>query len=351
MRALPHLVAQAVTNAGLVADVWSKWSILESERFGQLHAALVERLPERETLPLRELDARRASRAAVVDLSEDFTRPIVIRGGVAEAGGVGRWGDRRWWLENYPQEQVLSADANGSYLWPVEQALARDDIYISGSAAIFERRPELAEMVETDLSRAITPNSAGEKPVFYQLFLGHSGQGATVHCAMSVNLFRQISGRKKWYFLPPDQTPYLRAKIFTNGYAATSHTLQPLQDAPGSPWFGRLERYTVTLEPGDLMINPPWWWHSVENLPGDGLIAGVSTRFRPSRRTVLRSDFFKTMHAFARIATSDAGVKTGRDQDPVAYERSLMANRVETGQRVFMTPRGVVGQTPEQARA
>lgn len=347
MRGLTHLAAQAATNAGLIADVWSGWSILDSDRFGKLHARLVGRLPEREALPLRQLDARDASRAAVVDLSEDFTRPIVIRGGVAQAEAIGRWGDRAWWLERYPREQVLAADADGSYLWPVAQALSRDDVYISGSAAIFARRPELAAMVETPLSRAVTPNTAGATPVFYQLFLGHAGQGATVHCAMTVNLFRQISGRKKWYFLPPSQTPYLRAKIFTNGYAATSHTLQPLRDAPGSPWFGRLERYTATLEPGDLMINPPWWWHSVENLPGEGLIAGVSTRFRPSRRTVLRSDLFKSVHAFSRILTSEAGVKIGRDQDPLAYERSLLSNRVETDQRVFMTPRGEARPQPE----
>lgn len=342
MRTLTRLAAHTATNVGLVADVWSRWSILESARFAKLHAELVERLPERPALPLRQLDARDASRAAVIDLSEDFTRPIVIRGGVADAEAIGRWGERAWWLEHYPREEVLSADADGSYLWPVERALSRDDVYISGSAAIFARRPELAAMVETDLSRAITPNQAGATPVFYQLFLGHAGQGATVHCAMSVNLFRQISGRKKWYFIPPDQTPYLRAKIFTNGYAATSHTLQPVRDAPGSPWFGRLVRYTATLEPGDLLINPPWWWHSVENLPGEGLISGVSTRFRPSRRTVLRSDLFKTVHAFSRILTSDAGVKPGRDQDPLAYERSLLSNRIETDQRVFMTPRPVV---------
>jgi uncharacterized RmlC-like cupin family protein len=28
-----------------------------------------------------------------------------------------------------------------------------------------------------------------------------------------------------------------------------------------SPWMNKLERYTVTLQPGDLLMNPPWFWH------------------------------------------------------------------------------------------
>ena len=289
---------------------------------------------------MRELDSRRAGpaiREAVLDLSEDYTRPVVVRGALRDSPALGNWGRREWWLEHYPDEQVLCANSDGSSLLPIREALVDENNYISGTAALFERQPELCEMVESEVTQALCPQQPAVEPIFYQLFMGHSGQGTTVHSASSINLFRQMAGRKKWYFIPPDQTPYLRAKVFRNGYAATSHTTQPCVEQSGSPWFSRLVRYTATLEPGDLLINPPWWWHSVENLQDDEMIAGVATRFIAGRRALL-VDPFKTALALSRVLTSDTGV-AAKDADPEAYERSLIANRLETKQRVFVTPR------------
>ncbi len=335
MLPVTHTLAHVATNLGLVADTWSRWSILDSKRYKRLHHALIARLPERETLPLREIDAGNASRAAVIDLSEDYTRPIVVRGLLRDMPCLRHWGNRQWWLDRYADENVLCNDSKQSYMLPFREALARDDIYVSGTASIFQRRPELGEMLDNDHIRAITPKEPNDKPLFYQLFLGHPKQGSTVHSAASINLFRQVSGRKKWYFIPPDQTPYVRPKIFANGYPGTRHTIQPHGDEPGSPWFARLKRYTITLEPGDLLINPPWWWHAVENLPGDGLTAGVATRFVAGART-LRVDTFKSMLALSRVLTQGKGVRAAGRQDPLAYERSLMANRSETGHQVLL---------------
>lgn len=226
-----------------------------------------------------------------------------------------------------------------SCMLPVHEALTREEFYVAGAASIFKHHPELIEMVENDLTRSITPNSDNVTPEFYQLFLGHSRQGTTIHCALTINLFRQISGRKKWYFIPPSQTPYLRAKVYANGFSATSKTIQPHNGKAGSPWFNKLKRYTVTLEPGDLLLNPPWWWHGVENLPGEELVVGVATRFIAGPRRVLSVDPFKTALAISRLLTSKTGVKTRGAQDPEAYEQGLIANRTETDQQLILDAR------------
>ncbi len=338
MLPVTHTLAHVATNLGLIADAWSSWSIFDSKHYERLHRALIARLPACEALPLRELDAGNASREAVIEHSEDYSRPIAIRGALRGMPCLAHWGDRQWWLDHYADDKVLCHDSTTSYMLPLREALARDDIYVSGTASIFQERPVLCDMLENARIRALTPKEPNDRPIFYQLFLGHPTQGSTVHAAGSINLFRQVSGRKKWYFIPPDQTPYVRPKIFANGYAGTSHTIQPHGDKPGSPWFGRLKRYTITLEPGDLLINPPWWWHAVENLPGDGLTAGVATRFLPGKR-ILRIDAFKSVLGLSRILTQGKGVRARGRQDPVAYERSLIANRIETGHQVLLNTR------------
>lgn len=335
---MTQFLASAATNLGLAADAWSNWSILDSKLYGKIHSELVAGLPERSALPLREIDASQASRAAVIDLSDDYTRPIVVRGALRGMPCLETWGDRDWWLDRFGEAEVLSSSAAGSCMLPLREALAREEVYVAGAASIFKNHPELIEMVENDLTRSLTPKEPNDTPEFYQLFLGRSRQGTTIHSALTINLFRQIAGRKRWYFIPPDQTRFMRAKVYANGYAATSLTIQPHGDESGSPWFSRLKRYTVTLEPGDLMINPPWWWHGVENLADEGLVVGVPTRYVAGKR-VVRIDPFKTALAMSRILTSQAGVRTGGGQDPVAYERSLIENRSETDQQLILRAR------------
>ena len=94
-------------------------------------------------------------------------------------------------------------------------------------------------------------------------------------------------GQKKWWFMPPSQTPYLKPSINVNGFS--SHTMTNVGKGGGemSPWFNKLERYTVVLNPGDVLINPPWFWHGILNLgEGDDLVIGAPSRYG-GRNTIL----------------------------------------------------------------
>ena len=75
-----------------------------------------------------------------------------------------------------------------------------------------------------------------------------------------------IVGSKKWWFIPPSQTPYLKPSINVNGFSAHTHTLVGKNGESASPWMEKLERYTAVLNPGDVLINPPWFWHGILNL-------------------------------------------------------------------------------------
>jgi len=85
---------------------------------------LVDRLPKREALAVWEIDARHASRAAVIEASRDFTRPLVVRGGLLDKSCLQEWGDRAWWLERYANAKVLSTSVNETCMLPLREAMA-----------------------------------------------------------------------------------------------------------------------------------------------------------------------------------------------------------------------------------
>jgi hypothetical protein len=99
-----------------------------------------------------------------------------------------------------------------------------------------------------------------------------------------------VSGRKKWWFVPPSQTPYLKPSLNAAGFSAFSHTLVGKEDKTVSPWMKKLERYETILNPGDVLINPPWFWHGTMNL-GDtkDIVIGCPSRY--GRGSVLTAAF------------------------------------------------------------
>lgn len=111
--------------------------------------------------------------------------------------------------------------------------------------------------------------------------MGQKDMGSDIHCAIGVNIFRQMAGVKKWWFIPPSQTPYLKPSINVNGFSAHTNTMVGKDGEPESPWLSKVVRYTAVLHPGDVLINPPWFWHGILNL-GDSykdLVIGVPTRY------------------------------------------------------------------------
>jgi hypothetical protein len=175
--------------------------------------------------------------------------------------------------------------------------------YIAGASNIFERHPELHDMVDNEEIKKVEPGFRTAT----QIFLGLPDMGSDIHCAIGINIFRQVVGQKKWWFIPPHQTPYLKPAINVNGFSAHTHTLVGKEGAQPSPWLSKLVRYTSVLNPGDVLINPPWYWHGILNLGsranGD-LVIGSPVRYgqggkNAGRSAALRSNLLFSLNAFA----------------------------------------------------
>jgi hypothetical protein len=124
----------------------------------------------------------------------------------------------------------------------------------------------------------------GMSSIFTQWFISRSeGKGSTLHCATGDNLFLNIKGRKQWHFIHPSYSPIMQATLSKHGVFAVSEIFEELENdfyeniVKSNKCFQNIPIYKVVLNEGDVLFNPPWWWHSVRNL--DSFTVGCATRY------------------------------------------------------------------------
>jgi hypothetical protein len=270
--------------------------------YNAYHEFLISRLPEREEVPLIEITPAEATPENLYKLSKGYTWPIVIRGLLTNSTGIDSWSDHDWWTSKYADEKVLCGTLSevvedctiGTFF---RELHAKKPFYISGASNIFDRNEELHDMIDNEHIRSIEPG----RRTATQIFMGVPKMGSDIHCAIGINVFRQIVGQKKWWFIPPTQTSYLKPSINLNGFSAHTHTFVGKEGGVASPWMNKLERYTTVLSPGDVLINPPWFWHGIINLgeePND-LVIGAPSRYGQghSMKAALRGNAVFTINA------------------------------------------------------
>ena len=105
-----------------------------------------------------------------------------------------------------------------------------------------------------------------------QLFFGPKGTGTTLHCAMKSNFFFNIKGRKKWTFIDPKYSKYMKGALSESALFVVSK----LDYFKNKSILDKIPKYEIILEEGDVLFNPCWWWHCVENL--SNYTIGVANR-------------------------------------------------------------------------
>ena len=165
--------------------------------------------------------------------------------------------------------------------------------YFDNNANLFEAFPELTEELEVEkfgllMGGKETPR--GEKPdkfLFAQMFLSvFQDTGALFHCANYNNLFYMIRGRKKWTFVDPANSfliyPFFNS-MFKDSKSWLTWQVIHSENAPEIisqyfPLYRYAPKLILELQPGDLLMNPPWNWHMVENSGEESI--GIATRWK-----------------------------------------------------------------------
>jgi len=212
--------------------------------------------------------ARWANRGAIASLSADGDDPVLV-------------------LRSKDEDRFLKRDCDHE-LWP----LAHVCTHLEGGhgAPIYARAP-LTERVRADCDLLVFAELMGQQPKLANcgLWLGSAGNITPFHYDLCHGFLVQLVGRKTFHFVEPEQwrclyprehSPELASLDFERWRGARGAEAERLERQRHAR-FARARVHSVTLEPGDVLYTPPYWWHHVETSPS-GPAASVLVPFDQS---------------------------------------------------------------------
>jgi len=223
-------------------------------------------------IPLPEYDWRNGS-------PEDFYRkfvatpqPVLLRGFGLQTDAVKKW-SFDYILDKCGDVEVSLNTTERDWVGRLREV--RDpSTYCANADAPFKAFPELAE----DLSIPKLEPYLKRRNTWNQFFIGQKATGSGYHCAGIWNFFFMIEGQKKWTFVDPELTFMIYPGMVTGALAYASLLGFPNRaDLSYYSLYKYCPRFEVVLNPGDVLLNPPWWWHTIDNLTPTSV--AVATRW------------------------------------------------------------------------
>lgn len=115
------------------------------------------------------------------------------------------------------------------------------------------------------------------KIVSKQLFLQPKYAYTIWHCEPGDNFFLLQSGHKRWTLAHPYHSAAFNPRVKTNttyhGSSIDVREDNASQDLRGNEAYTRIPKLQVTVEAGDILRLPNYWWHTVETFADHHAIA------------------------------------------------------------------------------
>ncbi|MDF1699029.1 MAG: cupin-like domain-containing protein [Saprospiraceae bacterium] len=195
---------------------------------------------------------------------------------------------------------------------------------------LLERHPE--HLADFDVSWLRSQKRNNTLVESFQVFMGSKDSYTPLHNSCLSNLFVQTYGKKKWRLysnkdiavIDPDpaRNIYRHAPIRKDG-----DSFNAFEENYEKPFhlYKKINGLETTLEPGDVLYNPPHYWHTVKNI---GASIGVGYRWLPLwdnmmnwpwytffDLTVRKPNFFKTIRLLKQDVNLLHLAETGKLKD------------------------------------
>lgn len=126
---------------------------------------------------------------------------------------------------------------------------------------LLEQFPELLGDFDQGFLQGMPGNTWGST---YQLFIGAQRTFTPLHNAITPFFFVNICGIKRWQFIPCAYLAILNPDPEGLTYNHSSADLAA-PDLAAYPGLDCIDRMEGLMQPGDILFNPSWMWHSVQN--------------------------------------------------------------------------------------
>ena len=299
---------------------------LAAKSLNRLTVYALENISKKNPEPLPQWDYNSNT---IKELRDNFLckeRPVIIKNFPHAAS---QW-NLDYFIKSHGNREIIFTDSTGENFKAPLSLLGRIrrerlSFYAHNCARILHH-----EDFDAGLSLALMKDTLEYwrcKEVFDLNLGAFQGSGSPLHCAPSCNVFYQIEGEKRWTLIHPNYTHFVYPALTSMNEFQGSAVPFPLADEHYEqfPLAFHCPRYSATLGPGDVLLVPQWWYHSVENLSSTSV--GIATRWQHSDSN-LNTNYLYTlllhnMRSFAarlKIANHSNSIKSLFDN---AHKRNM----------------------------
>jgi hypothetical protein len=157
---------------------------------------------------------------------------------------------------------------------------------------LLEKFPELAKDFDKKFLREMSGNSWG---ITYELFIGGKGTITPLHNAMTPFFFVNVCGIKHWTLIPCRYLAIMNPPADGANYNHSDVDLN-LSNVDRFPGLDCIDRMEAVLGPSDVLFNPAWMWHCVQN---EAPTIGVRCGFINIRTMISESPTLAFIRVFA----------------------------------------------------
>ena len=234
------------------------------------------------------INANKLTNNEFVRLSNNFRNPVLIKGFMKDTKAVSDWN------LDYLKEIIGNFEVNVLQKQPkleiktmkfneFANRVESEHLYVNNNHTILSHFPALFNDLSTKFKIFLNLLSSANLRNIHiaNFFIGCNSKdkinGSNMHCGGSGNFFCMIKGKKRWTLINPKYSCLLKGRVSESGiHGQTLFDMPDINLSQYPKMLTFLPRYDVTLEPGDILWNAPWWWHRIEN--SDDVNIGLAIR-------------------------------------------------------------------------
>ena len=255
-------------------------------RWEQWHAQMLDKM---KGAPLgREFQVERRRGLTPEQFRREYFvtgKPVVLEGIAAEWPAVKKW-NFEYLVERCGQDDIDVLDGlnwkvqrkeTESAVKTVETAMKMEDLLTAARAGsgwygafmeLLDKHADMRGDIDWNFVRDYGHTRMKipwQRNILAKMYVGGPMTSTSFHCAPVMNLYLQAFGRKRWVLVAPTFSPFMYPALSKGlNWQSRVDFRDPNYDE--APLYRYVDRYETVLEPGDVLWNPPWVWHGVQNL-------------------------------------------------------------------------------------